>query len=453
MLKRPLSLQARLLAAATLALLAFLGLTGAILDRAFADSAQQAVRDRLQGHIYTLLASADLIDGELFVPEELPEPRLSRPGSGLYALITAEGQAVWRSTSTLDLGLPIPGELAPMDIHFVGPEPAGDERVFLLSMGVLYEDEEGSERRFGFHAAENLEAFEAQIQRFRGSLWRWLGGVVFILLLVQGGILAWSLRPLRLVADQVAEVENARRDQLDGKFPAEIAGLTSNLNALIRSEREHLDRYRRSLSDLAHSLKTPLAVMQAALESRDSNVKNVMAEQLTRMDDIVAYQLQRASTAGHATLSSPIAVTPQVEQIVASLEKVHSAKQVSCEFEIQSGVQFYGERGDLLELLGNLLENAFKWCGQRVLIKAVEIPAQSGHRSGLHLEVHDDGPGIPEDKLDQVLQRGVRADQRVQGHGIGLSIVQDIVDAYHGTLNIGRSDLGGAEFTIRIRYH
>lgn len=439
-----------MLAAATVALLAFLGLTGAILDRAFADSTQQAVRDRLQGHIYTLLASADLIDGELFVPDELPEPRLSRPGSGLYAMITAAGESVWRSTSTLDLALPISGSLSPMDIRFAGPAPAGDERVFLLSMGVVYEDESGRDRRFGFHAAENLQAYDAQIQRFRGSLWRWLGGVVFVLLLVQGGILAWSLRPLRLVADQVAEVENAKREQLDGRFPAEIAGLTSNLNALIRSEREHLERYRRSLSDLAHSLKTPLAVMQAALESRDDKVREVMSDQLTRMDDIVAYQLQRASTAGHATLSSPIPVAPQVEQIVASLEKVHAAKQVSCEFEIDDDAQFSGERGDLLELLGNLVENAFKWCGQRVLISAQVIPAESGRRQGLRLEVHDDGPGIPEDKLEHVLQRGVRADQRVQGHGIGLSIVQDIVDAYHGTLSIRRSELGGARFVVEI---
>ena len=449
MLKRPFSLRARLLAAATIALLAFLGITGAVLDRAFRDSAQQAVRDRLQGHIYTLLASADLLDDDLLVPDALPEPRLSRPGSGLYAAITDDQGMVWQSTSALDLNLGVPGGLSPMEIRFAGPTQIDSQELFLLSMGVVYEDDNGVESRFGFHAAENLEAYYAQINRFRGSLWRWLGGVVFVLLLVQAGILAWSLRPLRQVAGQVTEVEKGERDALSDYFPAEISGLASNLNALIASEREHLNRYRRSLSDLAHSLKTPLAVMQASLESNEADAPAVMAQQLRRMDDIVAYQLQRASTAGHTTLAAPLSVQEHASKVVESLEKVYADKRVTCEFEIAENAHFRGEAGDLLELLGNLLENAFKWCNSRVLIQSRPAGGENA-KSGLIIEVHDDGPGIPEDKLEAVIQRGVRADQRVQGHGIGLSIVQDIVSAYRGSLSVGQSDLGGARFKIEL---
>jgi two-component system sensor histidine kinase PhoQ len=135
---------------------------------------------------------------------------------------------------------------------------------------------------------------------------------------------------------------------------------------------------------------------------------------------------------------------------VQSLEKVYAAKNVLCEFEIDDGAAFPGEQGDLLELMGNLVENAFKWAEHRVLLTARSSGKGKG-RSGLELIVEDDGPGIADDKIDRVLQRGVRGDERVQGHGIGLSIVQDIVKAYQGELHVDRSEeLGGARFSVRL---
>jgi two-component system sensor histidine kinase PhoQ len=136
---------------------------------------------------------------------------------------------------------------------------------------------------------------------------------------------------------------------------------------------------------------------------------------------------------------------------VQGLEKVYAAKNVLCEFDIGEGAAFYGEQGDLLELLGNLLENAFKWASHRVLLEVKAQPEQGRKRPGLYLSVEDDGPGIAEDKIEKVLQRGVRGDERVQGHGIGLSIVQDIVHAYQGELVVDRSpELGGARFSVRL---
>ena len=134
-----------------------------------------------------------------------------------------------------------------------------------------------------------------------------------------------------------------------------------------------------------------------------------------------------------------------------SLEKVYAAKNVLCEFEMEDGAAFYGEQGDLLELMGNLLENAFKWARHRVLLVARVIPQAGRQRPGLWLSVEDDGPGIEADQIDRVLQRGVRGDERVQGHGIGLSIVQDIVRAYQGELAVDRSvELGGARFCVTL---
>ncbi|MCB1561804.1 MAG: GHKL domain-containing protein, partial [Xanthomonadales bacterium] len=166
---------------------------------------------------------------------------------------------------------------------------------------------------------------------------------------------------------------------------------------------------------------------------------------------IVAYQLSRAATTGHQLFSAPLKLTEPAESIVQSLEKVYAAKNVLCEFEIDQLARFYGEQGDLMELLGNLLENAFKWCQHRVVLTARAMTVAPNRRSGLLLTVEDDGPGIAEDQVTRVLQRGVRGDERVHGHGIGLAIVQDIVRAYHGELVVERSDeLGGARFVVQF---
>jgi two-component system sensor histidine kinase PhoQ len=212
-------------------------------------------------------------------------------------------------------------------------------------------------------------------------------------------------------------------------------------------------RYRNTLSDLAHSLKTPLAVMRSQLESggEGESLRWTVLEQVGRMDEIVAYQLSRAATSGHQTFAAPLPIEPYAEEIVRSLEKVYAHKSVLCEFDISPAARFHGDQGDLLELLGNLLENAFKWARRRVLLSATMLPGGSGRRSAMELVVEDDGPGVAEDNVEYLLQRGVRGDERVQGHGIGLAIVQDILRAYQGEVHVTRSQtLGGARFAIRF---
>ena len=151
------------------------------------------------------------------------------------------------------------------------------------------------------------------------------------------------------------------------------------------------------------------------------------------------------------TFSAAIPLESTAEEIVSGLEKVYAAKRVLCEFEIDAEARFHGETGDLQELLGNLLENAFKWADARVLLTVAEGETAPGRRPGLSIVVEDDGPGIADERIAHVLQRGVRGDERVQGHGIGLSIVQDIVRSYRGELRVDRSaELGGARFTVEL---
>ncbi|TAM95106.1 MAG: two-component sensor histidine kinase, partial [Rhodanobacteraceae bacterium] len=307
--------------------------------------------------------------------------------------------------------------------------------------------------RVTIYIAENDALYQSALSAYRRTLVGWLGALGLALLVLQQILLRWSFSPLRRVARDLAKIERGGAERLVGPYPREVAVLTRGLNRFIESEREHLKRYRNTLDDLAHSLKTPLAVARSRLESSDgeTEVRKDLLDQVQHMDQIVAYQLARAKASGHSTFAAPIAVQPHAEAVVRSLERVYAAKNILCEFDIDEGARFYGEEGDLLELLGNLLENAFKWGAHRVLLKVVRIPPGDARawREGLDIRVEDDGSGIPPENLDKVLQRGVRGDERVQGHGIGLAIVEDIVRGYRGTLHVDRStELGGASFHV-----
>ena len=457
---RPLSLQARSLAAAGIALAAFLGLAFFALDQAFFDAALSSQRERLQGYMHAYLAGADTNRaGNLIPPEIGPDPRFDRPLSGLYASIVGDHvrnstDRQWRSPSAVGIELPFDAELGTGVSAFNGPIHTSHGELFVLSQGIAWSVANRPELKLTVNIAEDGAALQAQVKVFRRTLLAWLAGLGVLLLLLLLGVLRWSMAPLRKVAADLARVERGAEDRLGERYPSELSGLAANLNTFIDSERERLKRYRHTLADLAHSLKTPLAVMRTQLESEvdQKQLRWTVLEQVGRMDEIVAYQLSRAATSGRQTFAAPLPLEPFAEEIVRSLEKVYADKQVLCEFEINPETRFRGDQGDLMELLGNVLENAFKWAKHSVLLTATPIAPGEGARGGIELIIEDDGPGIPEDRIDHMLQRGVRGDERVKGHGIGLSIVQDIVKAYNGSLKVSRSvALGGARFDLLLR--
>ncbi|MFO1350571.1 MAG: ATP-binding protein [Gammaproteobacteria bacterium] len=439
-----LSLTARLLIAASLVLIAALGITGFALDRAFRASAQIAVRDRLQAQVYILLGAAEFDALErLTLPKALPEARFSTPGSGLYALIgDRDNHIVWRSDSLLGLSLdPLPNAPPPAQPLFTTLADPTQSGVFVLGFTVNWETAANRYQRYTFWVAEAPQAFNAQVYRFRRNLWTWLLTPALILLGAQGFILRWGLKPLRQVARQVREIESGSRHLLEGSYPRELRPLTDNLNNLIKQNRSHLERYRNALGDLAHSLKTPLAVLRGAVEKSTSQTELLatVQTQVERMNQTVDYQLQRAAASGRSALAAPIEVAPIVRKVVDSLAKVYADKHLRFTSEIAPQARFHGDQGDLLEVLGNLADNACKWARTGLTIRARQA------HGALILEVEDDGPGIPAPQREFILQRGKRADPAVPGYGIGLAVVRDIVEeVYGGQLEIGASPLGGA---------
>ena len=452
----PLSLAARAAIATGFVLAAFLGLVGLTLSQAGKQRALSALHDRLQNYALAYITYTDANRfGKLLPPDKEPDPNFSRPGSGLYAVAVGDNGYHWESSSAIgrDFGFVTP--LPPGQSRFVGPVDTRMGKLYYYSYGVALDVEGKPSVGLTLMVAQTEDQLEGQNAVFRRTLGIWLSILGVMLIVLQLLLLRWSLTPLRRVASDMARVERGDSAHLDSQYPQELVGLTDRINAFIDSEREQRTRYRHTLADLAHSLKTPLAVIrsqvESAMENDDTARRTGVLAQVRRMDELVAYQLSRAATSGRQTFASAVPIAGHAEDLVRSLEKVYAAKNLLCEFDIDDGAVFYGEQGDLLELMGNLLENAFKWAGHRVLL-VVKTRAPTGRqRPGLWLSVEDDGPGIAEDKVELVLQRGVRGDERVQGHGIGLSIVQDIVRAYRGELVVDRSpEFGGARFSVNL---
>ncbi|MEO6155580.1 MAG: ATP-binding protein [Thermomonas sp.] len=454
---QPRSLQARQLLAASLGLVAFLALAGYALDRSFLSTAQSGMRERLHSYALAYANSDFARDGSLVPPFDPPDPRFKRPGSGLYAQIVLPSGR-WESDSAQGPRLPTGPMLTARQQAFEGPLPvtqiSGEAgQVYRYGYGLIWSGngQKAGEFPYTVYILEDTTALGRQVSAFRSALWLNLGGAGLVLLLLQMLVLRWSLRPLHSVIAELKRVQLGVASGMSEAHPRELEPLARSINAFIDSERENLERQRNTLADLAHSLKTPLAVLRTRLDSEagESEFREEVDTQLRRMNDLVTYQLSRAARSGHQLFAAPIEIEPLAEQIVTGLEKVYAGKRVLCEFEIAPQVRFHGETGDLQELLGNLLENAFKWAAARVLLTIAEGVDAPGRRPGLSITVEDDGGGIAEDRIAHVLQRGVRGDERVQGHGIGLAIVQDIVRSYRGELHVARSqELGGARFEV-----
>jgi len=445
------SLRRRVLFSGGVVVALFVILTAIAAERAFRDSLEQLGRDRLLARVYLLMSSVSIdSEGGVSMPVTLPEPRLAVPGSGSYASISSvEGEALWSSDSSVGLEIPYARTGNPGRARLQEAAPGAGGQLQTLSYPVYWELDGGDENIFIFQVAESRGVLEAEVGAFRWTLWRWLGGGALLLLMLQAGALIWSLRPVRRVAAEVRDIEAGKRDSLGSSYPQELAGLTDGLNALIAGREARLRRYRNTLSDLAHSLKTPLAVLRATQDNNQPGTPNEINAQLDRMQQSIDYYVQRAAVTGRLPLAKPIPVAAEARRVVDSLRKIYHEKSLQFDVEIADDVVFAGDPGDLSELLGNLGDNACKWARTRLRINAENEPG-SGDQPRLRLGVEDDGPGIPEDLRDAVLKRGVRADTQRSGQGIGLAVVRETVeDIYGGSVQVGASELGGARVELR----
>jgi two-component system sensor histidine kinase PhoQ len=401
----------------------------------------------MESYVYLVLAAAEVdASGRLLVSENLGDPRFGQPGSGIYAHLHGAEQH-WSSRSSLGLALPELASVNAAEKRFTPPSSALGYYVY--QYGLDWQLADGSIHPFTVSVLVEPEEIERQTSAFRLGLWRALVTAGIILLAAQLMMIYFGFRPLQKVAEDVALVETGQESQLRGSYPRELEPLARNVNQLLATEKANQQRYRNALDSLAHSLKTPLAIMQAGLQSDSPASRLAMRKAAEEMNQLVATRLQRASLSARRTMARPVAVAPQVERVLASLQKIYSHKLITADATVPPDLQFFGEERDLLELVGNLLDNAFKYGRTKIRITGGVLNPEAT-RPGLWLRIEDDGQGIDPCDWPALVQRGVRGDEREEGHGLGLAIVLELLTAYGGTIDLVSGEWGGAMLTVEI---
>jgi two-component system sensor histidine kinase PhoQ len=449
------SLRRRIVLSALLVVVVVLPSIGIALNNAFKAQVEENLQAQLNAYFYSVLAVTEFEDKALFMPSALLENQFNVINSGLYALISDandtkvtsqsgdEGASdpMWFSDSFLGASLSSELPRPEVGVGRFGQIKVNDETHFIYSFTVRFDIGASANESpsITLHIIKDLASVTQQQQAFSQQLWTWLIVLIVVLLLIQGFWLVWILKPLSRFTQELNQVQNGQTQSLSTHYPKELASVASQLNSLLITEQKQRKRYRNALSDLAHSLKTPLAVMQSQQDlSQDS------LEQLTQINRTIQHQLTRAQSAGNNAWHLGIEVKPVVDKMVRTLTKIHADKDIHIKND-ENALIFRGDESDLLEILGNLLDNACKAANQQVLLSITQT------KDNLVIDIEDDGQGVSDQQQAQIMQRGKRADTYSAGHGIGLAIVQDLVTTYEGELLIGHSlALNGAKFTVKF---
>ena len=447
------SLAARLIAAATVWTMLALAVGGVVLSGAFRSAVLDNFDSRLSGDMDGLIAAAQPDeDGGVVLQDRFVNHAFDRVYSGLYYQIkpAAAGQPGGQiSHSLFDHSIIPTSETKNGTLTYgyaAGPE---NQALRVLSRRVEFPiastPDQNDSRAYTFMVAGDLAAVDAESSAFNGTLiWSFvllgLGLVVAILLQVRIGLL-----PLRRLKDALHRIRDGKAQQLEGDFPVEIAPLAEELNSLIEHSAEIVSRARTHVSNLAHFLKTPLSVLASEADATPGSFSDQVRRQVDVMRRQVDHYLARARAAGSLNvLGNRTQVQPVLADLARVLTRIHAARDIVIDADCPAEIYFRGERQDLEEMAGNLMDNAGKWARSRVRARA----RLDGAR--LVLTVEDDGPGLSPEDRQRVGERGERLDESVPGSGLGLAIVRDISKLYAGFLVLESSELGGLKTVLTL---
>ena len=366
------------------------------------------------------------------------DPTFQRPFSGHYFRIDFADET-WRSRSLWDRDLPKPARAGLQD--GLGDGPRG--QLLLVYRG----DYQRFGQRFSISVAQDYTPI---LESFRRLQWLGLGlgaAALLLILLAQRYTVRSALRPLERVREQIAQLQQGRRTELDSQVPQELEPLVAQVNHLLSHTEDTLKRSRNALGNLGHALKTPLAVLVSLSEREElrdqPELQATLREQLAQIRQRLERELGRARLAGEALPGAHFDCAAELPGLFSTLGMIHS-HGLNLEWQAEPGLCLPWDREDLLELLGNLLDNACKWADAEVRLSLVK------EGEGYRLWVDDDGPGIAPERREAVLGRGTRLDEQVAGHGLGLGIVRDMVEAWGGSLSLEDSPLGGLRVAISL---
>lgn len=430
------SLRRRLIATALVWVVIAVPMGGVALAYAFREVVNHNFDERLTDTLLLLIgATESQADGSVVIARPLSDPRFEKVYSGWYWLI-AYGDRQLHSRSLWDLALePQPESVSGVPRLRTMRDALGHE----LRVAEQTVTMPGVGTPVTFAVAGDLSSLREEVRGFDRLLWSALlvlsaGLVIAIVVQVTVG-----LRPLRRVAAGIEQVRTGAKPSLDPVGLHEIDTLVSQINTLIEQDRRLVERARANAADLAHSLKTPLALLRTSFnDEQDERLRYVRTIQRT-----IEWQLARAASTGPLQ-GVRTEVASVAHALVGGMRKLHAARGLKIDASVADNVRFAGDREDLEEMLGNLLDNACKWARARVHLTALRNEQQ------VVIQVEDDGPGMTDVQAHMASERGRRFDERIEGQGLGLAIVQDLVALYGGDLHIDRASLGGARVTLRL---
>jgi signal transduction histidine kinase len=396
-------------------------------------------------HMEENIAAARINEqGQLYLTWIPTDPRFMNPHSGWYWQIYEEDKLIAGSESLLNdtVDFILPGSENYTQIQKVsGP---GGETLRALVLDVKLK---GSSKVFTFAIAGSVNSIRRDVEGFTSKLGITLvilGTGLLIVVLLQ---IRFGLKPLRLLKDSLSNIRAGRENRLPEKFPSEIQPIVHELNALLDHSEGLLERARTQVGDLAHALKNPLTVIRNEAGEIKDHRGQLIREKADAMGAYVERYLSRARAAGSGNIiGASVAVQPIAKDICYLMAHMYQDKNIDIILKDLKGLYFKGDAQDLEEMLGNLMDNACKWASSKVVVKGEQ------DNSRLIINIDDDGPGIPEDQKEAVLQRGRRLDETVPGSGLGLAIVIDLAHLYHGSLTLHKSDIGGLGTRLELPF-
>jgi signal transduction histidine kinase len=448
------SLAVRLFLTASFWIVVILLVTGLVLSSLYRRAVERAFDHRLDSYLRTLVADlASPEDNDRF-PQSLGEPLFSLPLSGWYWQVTrldTQKPEVRSSRSLWDGNLPrieaSEGTLVRggTRVGYVqGPE---DQKLRQIERTI----DLGADGRYFLAVAGDAFEIDDEVASFNNALLITFTVLGVVLLLTTMFQVRFGLAPLKRISASLAAIRSGAAERLEGKFPVEIEPLARETNALIESNREIVERARTHVGNLAHALKTPLSVMLNEAGARpDDPLAAKVREQVEVMRDQVARHLERARLAARTAVMGAVTdVVPVIQSLARTMEKTYHGKNLAMALELPPEARFRGERADLEEMVGNLVDNACKWASSRVSVE-VELERPAPDRAVLRIIVDDDGPGLTPAERAQVARRGKRLDESKPGSGLGLAIVVETASLYGGALHLSASPIGGlrAELTL-----
>ena len=426
-----------------------------LLNAIFVNALRQSFDEKLRADLDGLLAAVELSPtGKPFLTNQLADSRFGLPLSGWYWQVSdpATHEVFIASASLLESKIPLSSAEQISDQSGTVAYSAVD--VGSKNLRVIHRDVNlfGSAKTVDFRISGNFDELNGEIGSFQKTLFLVLAGLGLALLTAIILQVRFGLRPLGDLQQRLTAVRSGRAERLDGNFPDEIQPLATELNLLVDANRDVLERSRMQVGNLAHALKTPLSVMTNEINASKTQLAQLLREQIQIMRDQVDLYLDRARRAARArSLGAATEVAPVVEALARTVMRINQSRKLSFQNEVPAGFKFRGEKQDLEEMLGNLLDNAGKWANSTARIRAAKLPtaAQNG-RAWMDIIVEDDGPGVPESLRNQALKRGQRLDETISGSGLGLSIIAETAAMYSGDFLLESSELGGLKARLRL---